>query len=193
MDSGAFTQLKKYGDFKLCVDEYLDIVNKFNPLFYVSQDYLVERTDSPNTVQTKQENTVNRFISLWARKQNVIPVIHGSSVEQYRNHLKMYQFPQGEYIGVGSLVGQKISFKVNVFNMLKEERPDLLLHGFGFKQQELCNSTLRSMVYSADSMAWSFIARRKGQDPNDPKEAKNFEKQILSCGEKKGCSKTRTP
>ena len=65
-------------------------------------------------------------------------------------------------------------------------RPDLKLHGFGVKMTSLMHPGVREMLYSADSMAWSFAARYEGRDHNSWQEAKRFEKEILSVCDKDG-------
>jgi hypothetical protein len=46
---------------------------------------------------------------------------------------------------------------------IKNERPDLRLHGFGLKTTALADPLVRSMLWSADSMAWSFAAAASAQ------------------------------
>lgn len=57
---------------------------------------------------------------------------------------------------------------------LKEERPDLRFHLFDVKLTALKNATVRDLAWSADSMAWSFAARRRGGGQNDWREAQRF-------------------
>jgi hypothetical protein len=37
---------------------------------------------------------------------------------------------------------------------------------------------IRDLLWSADSMAWSFSARKQGRSANDWKEAKKFERAV---------------
>lgn len=55
-----------------------------------------------------------------------------------------------------------------------DARPDLLLHGFGLKTTALACGAVRDLLHTADSMAWSFAARREGRGPaaNDWREAR---------------------
>ena len=41
--------------------------------------------------------------------------------------------------------------------------------------------TVRGLLWSADSMAWSYSARKQGRDPNDWREAKAFEAKVLDA------------
>ena len=63
---------------------------------------------------------------------------------------------------------------------IKRERPDLRLHGFGVKTTALASSVVRDCLYSADSMAWSYAARREGRDGNSHYEAARFLQKIES-------------
>ena len=57
-----------------------------------------------------------------------------------------------------------------VLDAIYRERPDLRLHGFGVNTQSL--HLAQDYLYSADSMAWSFAARRQGRNGNSWREAK---------------------
>ena len=61
---------------------------------------------------------------------------------------------------------------------IKTERPDIRLHGFGVKLTALKNAAVRELLDTADSMAWSFSARKQGRNGNDWREAKAFEQKI---------------
>jgi hypothetical protein len=51
---------------------------------------------------------------------------------------------------------------------IKTQRPDLLLHGFGLKLEALQSSTVRGLLHSSDSMAWSFSGRKAGTEHDPP-------------------------
>jgi len=61
-----------------------------------------------------------------------------------------------------------------VLYSIKKERPDLLLHGFGLKATAFGSSLITRLLHSADSMAWSYAARREGRNQNDWREAKKW-------------------
>ena len=67
---------------------------------------------------------------------------------------------------------------MRVLSSVLHERPDLRLHGFGLKTTALSAPGITRMLYSADSMAWSYNARRNGANGNDWREAKVFEEVI---------------
>ena len=61
---------------------------------------------------------------------------------------------------------------------IKTERPDLRLHGFGVKTTALGSRLVRDLLHTADSMAWSFAARKQGRNANDYREAVAFKRRI---------------
>jgi hypothetical protein len=74
-----------------------------------------------------------------------------------------------------------IQSKTSVYIMpVLQVRPDLRLHGFGLKTTALSDGGVFDLLHTADSMAWSFAARKQGRNANDYREAQNFERRILS-------------
>jgi hypothetical protein len=63
---------------------------------------------------------------------------------------------------------------------IKNARPDLKLHGFGLKTTALASPFIRSMLETADSMAWSFHARINGRNGNEWREAMRWSKNITN-------------
>jgi len=82
----------------------------------------------------------------------------------------------GMRVGVGSVCKRNgnPSAIVAVLEAVKKRRPDLRLHGFGLKTTALQNAYITSLLYSADSMAWSMAARKQGRDANSGMEAAMF-------------------
>lgn len=115
----------------------------------------------------------------------VLPVLQGYSPADYLRHLVAYgsRLARGMWVGVGSVckrngAPEKI---VEVLSAIKRRRPDLRLHGFGVKMTALLHAGVRAMLASADSMAWSFAARREGRDRNSWVEAKAFCDRIATA------------
>lgn len=86
----------------------------------------------------------------------------------------------GQWVGVGSVCKRNGDPRMieAVLRAIKEVRPDLRLHGFGLKTTALSSGLVRSLLYTADSMAWSFSARKQGRDANDWREAKAWVARI---------------
>lgn len=130
MDSGAFTQITKWGDFVMSPEEYIRLACYFqwcgDLQCIVSQDYMCE----PDVIQglkdrgirasvrVHQQKTVERYIELldladkYELRVPIMPVLQGWEVEDYWDHYCMYKsaFMAGsgrrrwnpEWIGIGS-------------------------------------------------------------------------------------------
>lgn len=187
MDSGAFTEISTHGRYRHSVEEYAALINRWasDPglIAAVSQDYMCEPFIVEKTglsVEEHQRLTVDRYDALLALVQGVylMPVLQGYAPEDYVRHLDMYgdRLLRGAWVGVGSICKRNSSpFAIErVLAAIKGQRPDLRLHGFGLKTTALASGTIREMLHTADSMAWSFAARRQGRNANDWREAKRF-------------------
>jgi hypothetical protein len=83
-------------------------------------------------------------------------------------------------VGVGSVCkrnGNPVEIG-RILHAIKRVRPGLNLHGFGLKTTALGSGIVRACLYSADSMAWSFAARRQRRNQNSWLEAKKFADRI---------------
>lgn len=118
----------------------------------------------------------------WHPRVYIMPVLQGYAISDYTRHLEMYgeRLAPGAYVGVGSVCKRNtdISQIEAILSAIKIARPDLQLHGFGLKTTALSSGVVQELLFSADSMAWSFAARKSGRNPNDWREAKAFESKI---------------
>ena len=187
MDSGAFTTIDKHGGYPEPVSAYADQIKRWkgngNLLAAVSQDYMCEphmlaRTGL--TIPEHQRLTVERYDALLAEDTGVyiMPVLQGYAPQDYVAHIRLYgeRLVLGAWVGVGSVCkrnGNPVAIAA-VLHAIKSERPDLRLHGFGLKATALGSSLVVRMLHTADSMAWSFAARRQGRNANDWREAMNW-------------------
>ena len=190
MDSGAFSEISKYGGYRYPVGEYGDWITKFagcgNLEMAVSQDYMCEPDMLKRTglsVKDHQELTIERYDSLLPFVAiPIMPVLQGYQPSEYINHLEMYQdrLQPNMRVGVGSVCKRNNSPKeiALILEAIKRKRPDIKLHGFGLKTTALENAYILSMLYSADSMAWCMAARREGRNQHNGMEAANFAKKI---------------
>jgi hypothetical protein len=87
---------------------------------------------------------------------------------------------EGAYVGVGSVCKRdaRPASILAVLHAILSVRPDLRLHGFGLKTTALTCAPIADLLYSADSMAWSFAARWEGRNANDWREAETFRQRI---------------
>lgn len=187
LDSGAFTELKLHGRYRSSVAEYAPQIrrlhNAVRMVAAVSQDYMCEPfmlAKTGLTVEDHQRLTIERYDALVAENLPVpiMPVLQGYKPAEYLAHLRQYgeRLKLGMWVGVGSVCKRNGSPEqiVAVLQAIKRVRPDLRLHGFGVKQTALLHPGVRELLYSADSMAWSYAARRAKRNPNDWREAERF-------------------
>ncbi len=193
VDSGAFTEINLFGGYRHSVKEYADELRRIHSSGVVSisatvaQDYMCEPfmlAKTGQTVEDHQRLTIERYDDLIAQDLPfpIMPVLQGFAPSDYAKHVRDYgdRLHQGMWVGVGSVCKrngdpEKI---VAVLSAIHAVRPDLRLHGFGIKQTSLLHPGVRSMLHSADSMAWSFAARKQGRDGNSWKEAKAFADRV---------------
>lgn len=191
MDSQAFTTIKKYGGYPRPVREYADQIVRWrangNLLAATTQDYMCEPTMlaiTGLTVADHQRLTIERYDELLACQTGVyiMPVLQGYEPDEYVSHIRQYgaRLPQNAWVGVGSVCKRNSSPKrvLDVLIAIKTERPDLRLHGFGLKTTALAEGTIRHLLESADSMAWSYAARKEGHNANDWRNAEKFRQRV---------------
>ena len=108
-----------------------------------------------------------------------MPVLQGYAPQSYLAHLHLYGelLGPGQWVGVGSICKRNGNPKQieDILVAIHAQRPDLLLHGFGIKLTALQSPTVRSLLHSSDSMAWSFGGRKWGpktdSSEHDPRKA----------------------
>lgn len=192
MDSGAFTEVSTYGGYRHSVEEYAAEIKRWaangNLLAAVAQDYMFEPFIVAKTglsVLRHQELTVARYDDLLACDTGgvyIMPVLQGFTPAEYVRHIRMYgeRLKFGQWVGVGSVCKRNGDVRMieAVLRTIKEVRPDLRLHGFGLKTTALSSGLVRDLLHTADSMAWSFSARKQGRNANDWREAKAWADRI---------------
>lgn len=190
MDSGAFTEIAAHGRYRESVDGYVDQIERWrkcgNMLAAVSQDYMCEAwilKKTGLTVQDHQRLTIERYDAIKAKTTAyIMPVLQGFAPADYVAHVRAYgqRLTAGMWVGVGSVCKRNgdPGAIFDVLSAIKRERPDLRLHGFGLKTTALKDGGVFNLLHTADSMAWSFAARKQGRNANDWHEAKDFEQQI---------------
>lgn len=199
MDSGAFTEIATYGHYRYGVEAYADVINRWayqgsGLVAAVAQDYMCEPFIIAKTglsVAEHQRLTIERYdaLVLLVRDVYVMPVLQGYTVADYINHLQQYgdRLGHGAYVGVGSVCKRNTDVRQIelILVAIKSVRPDLRLHGFGLKITSLASGTVRDCLDSADSIAWSYAARRQGRNANSWREAAAFVDRIdtmpVSC------------
>lgn len=194
MDSGAFTEISKHGRYRMPVSDYAAQIRRWkgngNLLAAVTQDYMCEPhilKKTGLTVAEHQRMTIERYDALIAEETGVyiLPSLQGWYPHEYAGHVRQYgdRLPHGAWVGVGGVCkrqGRIMSIGA-VLMAIHRERPDLRLHGFGVKTTALQSGLIQELLYTADSMAWSFAARVAGRNGNDWREAKMWSERIKNA------------
>ena len=194
MDSGAFTTILTHGGYPDPVSDYAAEIRRWagngNLLAAVAQDYMCEAFMLEKTGMTVDQHlrlTIERYDALLREDTAgvyIMPVLQGYDPTDYVRHLEMYgdRLAPGQWVGVGSVCKRNGDPRAvaAVLLAIKSVRPDLLLHGFGLKTTALAHPLVRSMLHTADSMAWSFHARMNGRNANDWREAVRWTEAIAA-------------
>lgn len=191
MDSGAFTTIAKHGGYPEPVSAYAADIRRWRDngtlLAAVAQDYMCEPImleKTGLTIADHQRLTIERYDALVAERTGVyiMPVLQGYAPADYVAHVRQYgaRLAPGAWVGVGSVCKRNGNPRAieSVLLAIHTERPDLRLHGFGLKTTALGSALVRSLLETADSMAWSYAARRQGRNPNDWREAAAWSEAI---------------
>jgi len=194
MDSGAFTTIMKFGGYPEPVECYAQHIRRFagngRLLAAVAQDYMCEPhmlAKTGLTVADHQRLTIERYDELMACDVGgvrIMPVLQGYKPAEYVAHVRAYgaRLVHRAWVGVGSICKRNKNPHAiaAVLLAIKRERPDLRLHAFGCKITALSLQLVRDLLFSADSMAWSFAARIEGRDGNDPAEAVAYGRRVAT-------------
>jgi hypothetical protein len=192
MDSGAFTEISTHGMYRHSVEEYGEQIRRWktngNLLAAVSQDYMCEPwilEKTGLTVEQHQILTIDRYDQLLRCETGcyIMPVLQGYEPDDYVRHAEMYgdRLKAGMWVGVGSVCKRNGDIRAieRVLLAIKSFRPFLKLHGFGLKTTALSSGLVQDLLETADSMAWSFAARKAGRNANDWREAECWTRAIL--------------
>lgn len=171
LDSGGFTELNLYGKWHTSADQYVREVKRFAdeignlqwvaPQDWMCEDFVLAKTGWP--VETHQHLTVYNFLSLREDLGSlVVPVLQGQTADDYFRCAELYEqagvdLADERVVGVGTVCRRSQSLEAcAVLRPLASL--GLRLHAFGIKGDAL--RLLTDVLVSADSMAWSYTARR---------------------------------
>lgn len=194
MDSGAFTEISTHGHYREPVADYAAQIRRWkrcgNMLAAVTQDYMCEAhilAKTGLTIADHQRKTIERFDAIRAENTGVyiLPALQGWEPHEYADHVRQYgkRLAHGAWVGVGGVCKRQgnINAIAAVLLAIHRERPDLRLHGFGVKTTALQSGLIQRLLWTADSMAWSFAARKLGRNGNDWKEARAWANRITEA------------
>jgi hypothetical protein len=186
MDSAAFTRITTHGEHHP-VEFYADQIERWSRCGMidaaVTQDYMCEPfvlEKTGKTVSEHQDLTIIRYLELHRliKTTYLMPVLQGFMPEDYIRHLHQYGslLGYGAWVGVGSVCKRNTDVAQirRILGSIWSHRPDLKLHGFGLKETALADGYIQKCLFSSDSMAWSYAARKQRRNANGLLEAIEF-------------------
>lgn len=170
LDSGGFTELNKAPyRWVTTVGEYVEAVERYGrevgqlawaaPMDWMCEPFVVENTGL--SVREHQERTVSNYLELKDRGP-FVPVLQGWTLADYEACAGLYaeagvDLTLEPRVGVGSVCRRQGTAEVGrIFRTLHDA--GIRCHGFGVKAAGI--ERFGDLLVSADSMAWSYRARR---------------------------------
>lgn len=173
LDSGGFSELSMFGTWTTRPSAYASAVRRYcseigRLCWAAVQDWMCEPAilaKTGLTISEHQRRTLKSYLTLRDLAPEVlwVPVIQGWALSDYLRHCDLYaaagvELANLETVGVGSVCRRQGTAEgIKIFKRLSQL--GLRLHGFGLKTLAL--RRLSNVVRSADSMAWSYAARRR--------------------------------
>jgi hypothetical protein len=177
LDSGGFTELSMFGEWRTTEAAYLAAVRRYRdeigrldfaaPMDWMCEPWMIDKTGL--SVPEHQRRTVSNYLRLRdaAPDLPIIPVLQGWTLADYRACMDLYDaagvdLASLQRVGLGSVCRRN---KIALVDDLVAELYDqgIQIHGFGLKLAGL--RLFGDELASADSMAWSFTARRDAPLP----------------------------
>jgi len=171
LDSGGFTELNLFGRWETTPTRYAAEVRRYEqeignldwaaPMDWMCEPSVVAKTGL--TVRQHQRRTIDNFQDLRFRLGPLVaPVLQGWTIDDYLHHADMYQ-QRGVYltyepiVGIGSICRRGQDKEIhNIIRRLAQE--GIRMHAFGVRSRALAGCA--DVLTSADSMSWSYTARR---------------------------------
>jgi hypothetical protein len=173
LDSGGFTELSMHGawvtpaaDYAAAVARYAEQIGRLDfaaPQDWMCEPVMIERTGL--SVREHQQRTVANYLDLRriAPSLPFIPVLQGWRLADYRACAALYaaagiDLAALPLVGLGSVCRRQSTGEIAAI-VAAFARHGIRLHGFGVKTGGL--HLYGHQLASADSMAWSYAARRQ--------------------------------
>jgi hypothetical protein len=172
LDSGGFSELSMHGRWVTSEAEYLDAVRRYDeevgqlewaaPMDWMCEPWIVTQTGL--SVGAHQIKTVENFCRLRQAAPDLpfVPVLQGWDLDDYLQCIELYLWmgidvTSEPRLGLGSVCRRQSTAQIGQI-VRALAGCDLKLHGFGVKTLGL--TSYGRYLDSADSMAWSYAARR---------------------------------
>jgi hypothetical protein len=198
LDSGGFTELSQFGEWLLSARDYVALVRRFsteigNLAWATIQDWMCEPVmiqKTGLTVKEHQDRTIRSYVELLditnGHDIRWLPVLQGWCLGDYMEHLEAYakagiDLTAKPLVGVGSICRRQHTLRAGII-LRYLQSSGVRTHAFGLKTTGLTD--VAPFIDSADSMAWSFRARRdefaSKADRNDMSCALEWRDRLLS-------------
>lgn len=173
LDSGGFTELALHGGWRTCPGEYVEAVARYqaeigrlawaSPQDWMCEPAMLGRTGL--TVVGHQARTVDNYCTLRQAAPGLpfIPVLQGWTPDDYLACVQRYTTAGVDLracplVGLGSVCRRQASAEIGHI-AAELAALGIRLHGFGVKCRGLADYA--ETLASADSLAWSYAARRR--------------------------------
>lgn len=173
LDSGGFTELSTHGTWTVSAKKYVAFIRRYvnevgkmewaAPQDWMCEPWIINKTGL--SVAEHQRRTVANYLELRNTDPSlpVIPVLQGWALDDYDKHVDMYaaagvHLSTLPVVGLGSVCRRQATNEIaNIVGRLHAR--GIRLHGFGVKTSGI--GSYGALLTSADSMAWSFTARKQ--------------------------------
>lgn len=173
IDSGGYIELSLHGRWTVTERAYVPEARRYvedignvdwlAPLDWMCEPHVLAKTGL--TVAEHQARTIASYLELRSLTPDLpwAPVLQGWTLADYRRHVDAYDragvdLRVAPIVGIGSVCRRQATSEI-VPIVRTIAQLGIRLHGFGVKTTGL--QQIASDLVSADSMAWSFTARRR--------------------------------
>jgi len=173
IDSGGFSSSLLSGEYTKSDDEYLWHVEELQPDYFALRDYPCEPEllkQHGRTVEMHQEMTLEHHLQLLDKLDNYditgdwVPVLQGWTLEEYLDCVDLFR-EHGllcDYVAIGSVCRRGSQNEIRrIISVVKHQIGGRRLHAFGLNVGVLRDPHLWSCVYSVDSGAFDYAARKR--------------------------------
>lgn len=173
LDSGGFTELNLHGRWQITPTDYVAAVRRYvaeigRMQWAAPQDWMCEPVVRGRTgldVAEHQRRTIVSVLELRAAAPELhwIPVLQGQDASDYLEHAAQYEragvdLTAEPLVGLGSVCRRANDDRI--VQLIRELASlGIRMHGFGVKRSGVAR--LSHVLESADSLAWSYHARRE--------------------------------
>jgi hypothetical protein len=173
LDSGGFSELRRHGRWTISPASYVAAIHRYHAeigrlVWAAQQDWMCEptiRRRTGLTVAEHQRRTIHNYLTLrnLAPDLPIVPVLQGWAPADYLRHLDAFDaagidLTREPLVGLGSIC-RRARYGPIAALVAELAGGGVRLHGFGVKLTGL--DLFGALLTSADSMAWSYQARRQ--------------------------------